>query len=144
MKLSTKCRYGLRAMVEIAKVYGRSARKRKDISKTQGISHGYLENILIALKSARLITTVRGASGGFSLALPPASITLYEIVGALEGSISPVECVENPTLCDRASNCVARTVWEKLHNAQKAVLTALTLADLLEMEQKTSLENYSI
>ena len=99
MKLSTKCRYGTRAMIEIARHYNEGPVKRKDISRSQKISSAYLENILIALKSQNLIRTVRGADGGFILANSPSSITMFQIVSALEGPIVPVECVDKSDAC---------------------------------------------
>ena len=135
MKLSTRTRYGMRAMIEIARNYGRGPTKRRDITDSQGISHSYLENILIALKTKGLLSTVRGADGGFVLEKAPSTVTLYEIVTALEGSIAPTECVENPPDCSRTQRCAARQVWQKLHEAQVQVLTGLTLENLLEMEK---------
>jgi Rrf2 family protein len=144
VKLSTKCRYGMRAMVEIARRGGRGAVKRKDITAAQGISHGYLENILIALKSHKVIRTTRGANGGFILERPPSEITLLEIVLALEGSIAPVDCLDNPGVCERAGNCVARKVWKKLYDAQTKVLSEMTLQDVLDMDAAGDQGSYVI
>jgi Rrf2 family protein len=132
MKYSTKCRYGMRAMYEIARQYRKSVVKRKDISRLQGISHGYLENILIGLKASHLIRPVRGANGGFELAKPPKDISMLAIIKSLEGSVAPVECVENPGVCERSGACPTRWVWKKLNNAQVAVLSGITLQDLLD------------
>ena len=144
MKISTKCRYGLLAMIEIAKRHGHGAVKRREITKTQGITHGYLENILIALKAARLITTVRGAGGGFSLAAAPERITLLDIVQALEGSLAPVECVEKPAACRRTAHCAAHVAWDRIYKAEVGALRSLTLADMIDLEQKSAVNNYSI
>lgn len=137
MKLSTKCRYGVRAMLEIGRQYTHEGTpvKRKDISKAQDISHGYLENILIALKSHKLIRTTRGANGGFILEKSPDKITLLDLVLALEGSIAPVDCIENKTVCAKSGFCVARLAWEKLHIAQTTTLAAISLQDLLDAEK---------
>jgi Rrf2 family transcriptional regulator, cysteine metabolism repressor len=136
MKLSTKCRYGVRAMIEIASHFGEGAVKRKTITASQGISHGYLENILIALKSHQLIRTARGVNGGFVLEKKPSQVRLLEIVNALEGSIAPVDCVENASACERAGRCPARTAWKKLYDAQNKVLSGITLQDLLDLDEK--------
>lgn len=144
MKFSTRCRYGLRAMIEIAHQYKQGPVKRKDISKSQKISSHYLENILITLKAQHLISTARGASGGFTLDRSPRKITLYQIVTALEGSIVPVECVDDPECCNRSTTCAARKFWVRLHEAQMNILTKTTLQDLLDMEAATGQIDYSI
>jgi len=144
MRLSTKCRYGTRAMIEIARHYKEGPVKRKDISHSQKISSGYLENILIALKSRNLIKTVRGANGGFALEVPPSRITMFQIVSALEGSIVPVECVDDSGACDRSADCAARKLWQELYNAQKAVLTKTTLQVLVDRADSKKQPDYSI
>jgi Rrf2 family protein len=144
MQLSTKSRYGVRAMIEIARLCKNGPVKRKDISRAQKISHAYLENILITLKSSSLIRTVRGAKGGFTLDIPPSSITLFQIVTVLEGSLSPIECLENPSLCESCGTCAARIAWMKLHTAQKNVLNGITLQDLVDFETTGSASDYVI
>jgi Rrf2 family transcriptional regulator, cysteine metabolism repressor len=144
MKLSTKCRYGTRAMIEIARHYKEGPVKRKDISRSQKISSAYLENILIALKSQHLIRTVRGANGGFTLEVPPGHITMFQIISALEGSIVPVECVDNPDACERSAMCAARKLWEELYHAQIAVLKKKTLQALVDAEDSKKQLDYSI
>ena len=143
MKLSTKCRYGVRAMVEIAKNFRNGPVKRKDISIVQDISSSYLENILITLKGNKLIRPTRGAKGGFVLEAEPSQITLYQIVLALEGSIAPVECLDNIAVCSKNRECVARKAWKKLYDAQTTTLKSITLQDLLDMENEDELA-YSI
>lgn len=138
MKLSTRCRYGTRAMVEIARHYNRGPTKRKDISRAQDISEGYLENILSLLRSRNYVSTVRGAGGGFVLEKPPAEIKLLDIVLALEGTISPVDCLEKPEVCEKIHRCVARKAWRKLYDAQVQALSEITLQDMLDMEEADS------
>jgi Rrf2 family transcriptional regulator, cysteine metabolism repressor len=144
MKLSTKSRYGTRAMIEIAAHYQKGPVKRKDIAKSQDISTHYLENILIALKSRNLIRTVRGAEGGFTLSKEPEKITMYDIMTALEGSIAPVHCVESPARCKRSENCVPHVLWKKLHDAQMKVLKETNLQSLLDLGQTMRSSDYSI
>ena len=134
MRLSTRCRYGTRALIEIARNYRAGPTKRKDIARAQGLTAAYLENILGVLKSQRLVTSARGAGGGFALAKPPTSVTVLDIVLALEGSIAPVDCVEDAGACRRSPCCGARGAWKKLHDAQVKVLSEMTLADLVAME----------
>jgi Rrf2 family protein len=144
MKLSTKCRYGLRAMIELARHASDGPVNRKSIAKTQHISKAYLENILTSLREKNLIRTTRGASGGFVLQSPPARITVLQIVNALEGSIAPVDCLENRSVCERSGNCPARKVWEKLFKAQVAVLSGITLQDILDSDDSPAGMNYVI
>jgi Rrf2 family transcriptional regulator, cysteine metabolism repressor len=134
----------MRAMFEIARHYGKGVINRRDITKIQGISHGYLENILISLKTAQLIRPVRGANGGFVLARTPAQITLLEIVKALEGSLAPVECVENPGVCDRSGRCPTRSVWKKLFDAQVKILSGMTLQNLIDDDAKNNAADFVI
>jgi len=132
-------------MIEIAHQYKQAPVKRKDISKHQKISSYYLENILITLKAQHLISTVRGARGGFTLERSPKKITMYQIVTALEGSIAPAECIDTPECCSRTATCAARKFWVKLHDAQMNVLTKTTLQDLLDMEISSGQQiDYSI
>lgn len=135
MKLSTRSRYGTRAMLEIARCYNKNPINRKDIIRHQRIPTEYLANILLTLKGRGLINTSRGASGGYSLSRPPSKVTLYHIVEALEGSIAPVECVENAARCRKSAQCVVRKAWTRLHDAQLGVLRSISLQDLLEMEK---------
>lgn len=146
MRLSTKCRYGTRALLEIGRNYGHGPVKRKDIAKAQELSRSYIENILITLKSKKILKTTRGADGGFELLRMPAQINLYQVVTALEGSIAPVDCVEHENTCNRdVKKCVARRAWLKLHEAQVAALTAITLQHLLDWEKEDSKTlNYAI
>jgi Rrf2 family transcriptional regulator, cysteine metabolism repressor len=131
MRLSTRTRYGARAMLEIARHRGR-ATKRREIARNQGVSDGYLENILIALKAHGLVRTTRGAQGGFTLARSPESITLLDVFSALDGDPAPVECVDSPARCTRSSECLMRPVYEQLKTAQEQVLRSTTLQGLLE------------
>jgi Rrf2 family transcriptional regulator, cysteine metabolism repressor len=134
-KLSTKSRYGTRAILEIAKGYGREPVKRKSIALSQGVSQAYLVNILISLKNSGFIDTVRGAQGGYVLKRPPSQIVLFDVVQALEGSLARVECLENKSACGRIASCKARTIWKELMDAQKKVLCSVTLQDMLDRKE---------
>jgi Rrf2 family transcriptional regulator, cysteine metabolism repressor len=144
MKLSTKCRYGTRAMIEIARHYPEGPVKRKEISRSQKISPAYLENILIALKTHNLIRTVRGASGGFTLDTSPDNITMFQIVQALEGSIAPVDCVESSGACERSGYCASRKLWQDLYSSQVEILKKTTLQSLVDMDDSLKPADYSI
>ena len=109
MKLSTKSRYGLRAVIEIAKTYGSAPAKRKSVASNQGISDSYLENILIVLKNNRIIETTRGVNGGYILSRSPKEITILEIVNSLEGPLDLVECVSSNATCSKTETYTSRT-----------------------------------
>lgn len=133
MKLSTKCRYGARAMVEIARNHaeGKST-KRKDITANQGIPSSYLENILIDLRDKGLVSTERGPKGGFRLTRPPEEITMYEVILALRGpDMNPVECLDDDFECDKKETCITRQVWVAMQKAQDEVLNRINLRSLI-------------
>jgi Rrf2 family cysteine metabolism transcriptional repressor len=136
MKISTKGRYATRAMLDLALHYDKTPVFLKDISARQGISLRYLEQIISPLIAAKIVTSTRGPKGGVMLARPPQKIKLSEVIQVLEGPISPVECVENPGVCTRASSCVARDVWTDLAKAMYGVLESTTLQDLVERQEK--------
>jgi Rrf2 family protein len=134
MRFSTKVRYGARAIVEIAKNYTNTERtRRKDIEEHQGIPAAYLENILMELKGKGLVSTTRGPRGGFVLTREPATISMLDVVEALDGTLAPVECVgKDPGCCEREESCHLKWVWEKLRDAQAEVLKNISLQDLVD------------
>ena len=140
MKLSTKCRYGVRAVFEIAKNYKQIPTKRKDIAKSQDLDESYLENILIDLKNASIVSSIRGVNGGFVLKMPPQSITILKIVESLQGTLTPLECLVDSTVCQKVETCVTRPVWQKLKDAQEEVLSSFTIQDLLDKDGHGSVE----
>lgn len=133
MKFSTKTRYGLRAVLEIAR-NGDCPLKRKEIAAIQEVSDSYLENILIVLKSNRIIETIRGANGGYVLSRSPSQITVMEIVEALEGPLDLVECTFSPSVCRKSDQCITRSIWKELADSWRSILGNKTIADLLEKE----------
>jgi Rrf2 family protein len=143
MKLSTKCRYGARAIIEIGKNYNKIPTKRKDITCNQGIPSSYLENILIGLKSSGLVATIRGPKGGFTLGKKPEEITMLDVVEALNGSLAPVDCITQD-FCQNSSSCVTKEVWEKLQKAQEEVLRSYTVADLVAKSNAMTGLDFSI
>jgi len=132
MKLSTRSRYGTRLMVDMAKHYGEGPIQLGEIAKRQNVSVKYLEQIIIPLKKARYIKSVRGPKGGHILAKPPEEITVGEIVAVLENGISLVECAEEQAVCDRADVCPTRLLWKEASEAMFDRLQATTLADLVK------------
>jgi Rrf2 family protein len=131
MKVSTRGRYGLRAMLELARCFGDSPVAMADLAEREGLSRKYLHALLTGLKSAGLARSVRGAGGGFVLARDPSEIKLNEILDALEGPLCLVDCVADERACDRANGCTARGVWQELSGAIENVLDNVTLADLI-------------
>jgi len=136
MKLSTKGRYGARAMVDMALHEDQGPILLKDIAKRQGISEKYLEHIITSLKVAGLVKSIRGARGGYILARPASQIKLSHIIRALEGSTAPVECVDDPKLCSRVGICVTRDVWMKIKEKIEEILESVSLKDLAEQQKK--------
>ena len=136
MKLSTKARYGMRAMLDLALHRGRGPVLVKGIAKRQEISENYLEHLVLSLKAAGLVNSTRGARGGYSVAKPPARIKLIDVIQALEGSLSLVECVNAPRVCHRANSCVTRDIWSEMALAMKDVLKSTTLQDLVERQKE--------
>jgi Rrf2 family protein len=144
MKLSTRTRYGIRAVVELAENYGQGPVQLKMISKDQDISIKYLEQIISMLKSAGIVSSSRGAKGGYFLAKPPNQIKLIECFTCLEGPVATVECVENKEYCPKTKNCVARDVWAEIEKAIVAVLDSVTLQDMVDKAKKNKPLLYEI
>ena len=140
MRLSTKGRYSARAMLDLALHFGEGPVLVKDISERQGISRGYLEQLFIPLRSAGLVRSTRGASGGFTLARPPSEIWLTEIMEVAEGSTAPVPCVDEPGLCTQSNECTTREVWVQMKRACDSVLDSINLQDLVDRHRKRCTE----
>jgi len=136
MKLSTKGRYAARAMLDLALHYGEGPILLKNIAKRQQISERYLEHLIVSLKVAGLVNSIRGARGGFTLAKPPSQIRLSEIIQTVEGSIAPVECVDDPKVCSLADLCVTRDIWAEMKKAMSGVLESTTLQDLVQRQRE--------
>ncbi len=130
MKLSTRSRYGVRMMYELAIHYGEEPLIIKDIASRQDMSEKYLSKLIIPLKGARLVNSARGSHGGYTLARDPSKITLREIVEILEGDITPVECVKNTKVCGRSKICPMRNIWCRLDNSIAGFLEGITLEEI--------------
>ncbi len=129
MKLSTRSRYGTRLLLEMARNYNGGPMQLGEIAKRLGVSVKYLEQIIIPLKKAGYIDSVRGPKGGHILARPPAEVTVAEIVTLLEDGVTLVECVEYPSVCGRSPICPTRVLWKAVSEAMLAQMH-VTLADL--------------
>ncbi|MBP2649377.1 MAG: cymR 1 [Firmicutes bacterium] len=139
MKLSTKGRYGVMAMFDLALHYGQGPISLKSVAQRQGISEHYLEQLMGVLRKAGYVKSIRGAQGGYTLTRDPAQITVGEIVRIMEGPIAPVDCLlaasKNNEYCNRAQTCVTRGVWAKVRDSITAVVDSITLADLCKEDQ---------
>lgn len=144
MKLSTKTRYAVRAIIELAQNGGKQPLQLKIIAKRQNISVKYLEQLMAVLKSAGFIRSIRGSKGGYVLAKAPKQIKLNEVLHLLEGPITTVECVENEDCCARAADCAARQLWMQVQQAIENVLQSTTLQDLVDMAKSENNLNYHI
>ncbi len=134
MKLSTRSRYGLRAVVELARRHGQGTTNMQEIADRQAISRKYLDTLFSALKVAGLVHSRRGLGGGWELTRPPEQIHLADVFRALEGSLGLVPCVEYPQNCERAEACVAREIYVQMHESILAVLARYTLADAMDRQ----------
>jgi Rrf2 family protein len=138
MKLSTKGRYGLKAMLDLAVHNSEGQVVLKSIAERQGISENYLEQLFASLKKAKLVKSIRGSKGGYTLGEAPDKIMVGDILRALEGSLAPVECVaeDKPACCSRQEYCVTRSVWEKIRDSINTVIDSTTLESLVEDYKK--------
>ena len=130
-KLSTKGRYGARLMLDLALNYGKGPVALKEVAKRQEISEKYLEHLIAPLKKAKLIRSSRGAHGGYVLLKPPSGISLNEIITAVEGPMSIVECTQNSSFCKRSRDCLSRGAWNELSLKITETLSALTLEKII-------------
>ena len=137
MKITTKGRYGTRFMLELALEYSKKQPiLLREIAEKQGISLKYLEQIVILLKNAGLIRSVRGAKGGYMLSKSPDKIKLFDVLTALEGDINVVDCISYPEVCDRVKYCITKDIWETISNKIKEVLSSITLYDLCKRKKE--------
>ena len=139
MRISTRGDYGLRAMIELGLHYGEPPLQARIIAQRHGIPEKYLNQLLLKLRNAGLIESIRGVGGGHRLARPPEQISLYEIIVALEGSTAAAECVEDERSlmpgCD-STLCSFRTVWVRIQEAVDRILKETSLKDLCELERQ--------
>ncbi|WP_347487701.1 RrF2 family transcriptional regulator [Desulfoscipio sp. XC116] len=133
MRLSTRGHYGLKAMFDLAEHFGTEPTPLKTVAERQNISDNYLEQLIAILRKAGLVKSVRGSQGGYILARNPDSITVGDIIRAMEGPIAPVDCVSEvePTECDQAEFCITRVVWTRVRDKLAEVMDSISLADML-------------
>ncbi len=132
MKLSSRSRYGLRAILDLALEYGGGPLQIKVIAERENISNKYLEQLMTILKTAGLVRSLRGPRGGYLLVKPPNEVKLSEVFTVLEGPLITVECLQHPDFCPRCAECITRQVWAKIQDAMLGVLESITLQDLVD------------
>lgn len=137
MKLSTRGRYGLKAMFQLSLYYGDGPISLKQIADEQKLSENYLEQLFSTLKKEGLLNSVRGAQGGYMLSRQPKEITVGQILRALEGNMAPSDCViDDEHECSREDRCVTKLVWMKMKDSIDEVIDSITLQDMVDDENK--------
>lgn len=136
MHLSTRTRYGMHLMLALARQHGEKPVELSKVANNENISAKYLSLIVIPLKAAGLIRSVRGAKGGYYLTKKPEKISVREIVQCLEGEIHLVSCVRNPNLCANSPDCSLRKLWKQIEDNLLRSLNAKTLQDLMDIDLK--------
>jgi Rrf2 family transcriptional regulator, cysteine metabolism repressor len=142
LRIPTKARYGLRAVVDLAMHDGGERPVLlRDIATRQDLSERYLEQIFSGLRHAGLVRSVRGAKGGFLLARPAAEVSLLEVVEACMGDLKMVECLEDSSSCDKTTKCATYVIWKELTMVMEDYLKSRNLASLAEMQGELNSEN---
>ena len=145
MKVSTKSRYGVAAMVDIAQQYGKGPVALRSVAERQQVSEHYLEQLMSNLRNAGFVRSIRGAQGGYVLARDPAAITVGDIVRAMEGPIAPVDCLladvgKNNPYCNKSQDCIRRNIWLKMGESISEALDSISLASLCADAQRVNEE----
>lgn len=136
MKLTTKGRYGTRLLLDLALHHHEEPVLLRDIARREDISLAYLEHLVAPLVAGGIVYTTRGPKGGISLAKPAEQIKLSDVIQLLEGSTAPVECVNDPTVCNRSGICVTRDIWDEIKKTTDRVLESVTIQDLVERHKQ--------
>jgi len=135
MKLSTRGRYAARAMLELARHHGHGSLSIDRIAENQHISKRYLEHIFARLREAGIVSGTRGSRGGYALCRAPDTITIGEVVRAVEGPLGPVHCVDDPDSCPKVGHCATHNLWDEAARALNGPLDAHTVASLFESQE---------
>jgi Rrf2 family protein len=144
MRISTKIRYGARAMLELAYRYGEGPVDLKEISKKEDISLKYLEQVIIPLRTAGLVKSIRGSKGGYSLAKPPSEICLNDVVKILDGEIQLLECLRDPKECRKSDLCVTREIWKEASDAIHRIFSSVTFEEMVRRKREKEGKNPSM
>ena len=141
MKLSTKGRYGLKAMFQLSLNENNGPLPLRNIASKQNISEQYLEQLFSSLKRSGLVKSVRGAQGGYLLSKEAKDITVGDILIALEGPVSLSDCLLDDYFCENSSKCITKVVWERIKKGIEEVTNSITLQDMIDDYNKNLLEN---
>ena len=145
MKISTKGRYALRMLIDLAEHQNRGFVALKDIADRQNISKKYLEQIIPILNKSDILKTTRGSQGGYMLSKSPDKYTVGEILRLTEGSLAPVDCLnQDPIECDRSGECATLPVWQGLNRVINEYLDSITLQDILDQQRERYVNDYII
>ncbi len=144
MKISTKGRYALRMLLDLAEHQNCGYISLKDIADRQGISKKYLEQIIPIFNKSGILKTVRGSQGGYQLSKAPDKYTVGDILRLTEGSLSPVSCAEEPSECERSADCAMLSVWQGLYKVINEYLDSITLQDIMDMHREQFANDYVI
>ncbi|UCG56637.1 MAG: Rrf2 family transcriptional regulator [Phycisphaerales bacterium] len=144
MKLSTRTRYGIRAIIELAQHSEDGPLQLKIIAARQEISVKYLEQLMTALKSGGFVRSIRGSKGGYLLAKRADQIKVGEVFHCLEGPVTTAECVEDEEFCSRAADCAARELWMEVERAIEGVLQSVTIQELVDRTKGKAALDYRI
>lgn len=136
MKLSTRGRYGIHAMYDLALYGGKAPQPLKAIAERQRVPESYLEQLIGVLRKEGLVRSVRGAQGGYLLARRPEEITVGQVLRALEGELALVDCLLEEDVCDKACSCPTRLVWQKVRDGLNAIVDGITLQDMLNDQER--------
>jgi Rrf2 family transcriptional regulator, cysteine metabolism repressor len=136
MKISTKIRYGARAMLELASNYGKGPVELREIAERESISPKYLEQVIVPLRTAGLIKSVRGSKGGYVLVKPPSEVFLRDVIEILQGPLSLVECLHDSKVCQRSPTCVTRDIWNEVSEAISRIFNSISLEDMVKRKME--------
>jgi Rrf2 family protein len=136
MKISTKIRYGTRAMLELACRYGEGPIELREIAKRENISLKYLEQVIVPLRTAGLVKSARGSKGGYSLAKHPSEIYLKDLVETLDGPLNLIECLKDPKVCQKVPYCITRDIWKEVSEAIDGIFHSVTLEEMVHRKKE--------
>jgi Rrf2 family protein len=136
MKISTKIRYGTRAMLELACHYGEGPIELREIAKREDISLKYLEQVIVPLRTGGLVKSARGSKGGYCLAKHPSEIYLKDLVETLDGPLNLIECLRDPKVCQKVPYCITRDIWQEVSEAIDGIFHSVTLEDMVHRKKE--------
>jgi Rrf2 family transcriptional regulator, cysteine metabolism repressor len=144
VKISTKIRYGTRAMLELACHYGEGPIELREVAKRENISLKYLEQVIVPLRTSGLVKSARGSKGGYFLAKHPSEIYLKDLVESLEGPLNLIECLKDPKVCENVPYCITRDIWKEVSEAIDGIFHSLTLEEMVHRKKEKEVRFPSI